>query len=293
MGRKRSKKQKPLGYFGGTIEELLHLLTSSILVAIDTENMGSRQARLQATDFQIGISILDVREALPKINTSNFVAGSDDYCTAVMPRCLFGPSTRIQKHQIEEVLGSVIPKDEDFTLVGHSLGGDFSILTSFGVPLPFNSAIDTNLLAKQYLPDLSRSRLSRLGTMFDVSMRVLHCAGNDAHYTLVVLLGLAHSKAVMDGFTQSTSFETIAAAFEGTQACILKVEDPQYLPPKAYKPNVRKLLARREARAKIRNDFNLGQRDRKHESRVASRADFMNFDYFVAFGEFSTSSVLF
>lgn len=175
--------------FKGSVEALHDLMDSSILISIDTENMNSKRRR--CTDWQIGIAIFDTSDKFRECSTYNFVSGSETYREKESLRFLFGESTKIELEDIDTTLRTLYTSCRKLILVGHNLQGDVKTLERYGIPLPFEHAIDTSLLAQSMLPGLQHApTLSYLGSVLDLPMPYRHSAGNDAFYTLMALIGI-------------------------------------------------------------------------------------------------------
>lgn len=169
----------------------------TVLIAIDFENIdGIKYRSSDALKCQVGLAVLDTKElsctALDKaITTHSFVVGPSQYVTNTQHKFMFGKVSEITFSEIRERIESCIPRHRNIVVVGHGMGGDLSALQALEVPLSASTIVlDTLNIAKICLGwgQLSlRNLLSALGCPFDR----LHCAGNDAHFTLRALLLIA------------------------------------------------------------------------------------------------------
>jgi hypothetical protein len=185
--------RRALGISNPSLEDSLCWSKDPVLIAIDTENMSNeKQLKLSNTDFQFGIAIFNPQQPNRMISTYNFVGGSAEYYSKVAPRFLFGKSVHIKKNDIGVHVKSIFPESRDAILIGHSLQTELLVLESLSISLPFTCGVDTQCIAKEVMPNLMHPlSLSYLGKILGIPMRFLHCVGNDAHFTLMALLGLA------------------------------------------------------------------------------------------------------
>ncbi|KAK4890559.1 hypothetical protein LTR27_010721 [Elasticomyces elasticus] len=179
-----------------------------VFVSIDFE--GGLQNRAGITEF--GVAKLDTRDivcnALDAYSSASTISGHN-YLLAKCrkQRCMFGNTTRIDKPQLAATIkaelnipdgsGVQLEAQRRIVLVGHGLHNERLILETHGVKLGDLPAVIGILDTSQYgmggsletlldclsLP-LPRNRNGRADS--------LHCAGNDAHYTLRALLALLY-----------------------------------------------------------------------------------------------------
>ncbi|KAK6345194.1 hypothetical protein TWF718_007120 [Orbilia javanica] len=142
----------------------------AIIVAIDVENAPriTKDDSPETVNAQIGFAILDTKDlsnstAPADIKTYNFVMGNLEYYRRVSPDLLFGESFNLTKKEITQKIIDLIPKSRNIVLVGHDIKADLR----------------------------AGHALHRLLTLFGIPFRNLHCAGNDANFTLRLLLLLA------------------------------------------------------------------------------------------------------
>ena len=178
-----------------SLDDAIHI-EDLVFVAIDFEKIRDfRDLSELAPDGQVGIAILDARDVgkrLPDeaISTFHFVFGSHDYCADFSKEYLFGSSRIIQRHELLSSITSLIPSSRPVVLVGHSVSAELEILIS----LDFNFDCVTMILDTFLMTRLARTLYNRLGDVLDelgLPVGNLHCAGNDAHLTLRLLLLLA------------------------------------------------------------------------------------------------------
>jgi DNA polymerase III epsilon subunit-like protein len=86
---------------------------------------------------------------------------------------------------------SLIPKSRHVVLVGHDIRNDLHAMRSlnFDFPASIISILDTSRITREL--DVTVSSLTDLLEVFQCPFDKLHCAGNDAHFTLRALLLLA------------------------------------------------------------------------------------------------------
>ncbi|RYO76321.1 hypothetical protein DL766_008822 [Monosporascus sp. MC13-8B] len=145
--------------------------SDAILVAIDFENIGDTKDDLDL-NFQGGLAILDLGQALSRppeglIKTYNFASGSSAYCGQAQ-------------------------QDRNIVLVGHDIRHDIIALENLKWTFK-NSVIailGTYRMSGQVLPWVSLTLVELLNELGCPSTG-LHCAGNDAYFTLRALLCLA------------------------------------------------------------------------------------------------------
>ncbi len=140
---------------------------------------------------EFGVSLLD----FPSFLTSTYNVHSDHR----NKKCLFGPTVRTSLELLPRcVIDSFTPcEGRDAILVCHAVPNEVFALDSLQIKieeLPITGIIDTLTLAKDVL---GRGRsLEGLMTILGIETPrgSIHTAGNDAHYTLQVLLALLQRK---------------------------------------------------------------------------------------------------
>ena len=171
--------------------------SNAIIVAIDFENASAIKHDTDLPNFQVGLAILDLGRAQscpPEnlIKTHNFASGSPAYCQQAAKRFLFGKTHTVQKKDMIAQIELNIPEDREIILVGHDIRHDLIALDN--LRWTFNKAViailDTYRMSGQVLPFFAL-RLVELLRELNCSSIGLHCAGNDAYFTLRALLLLA------------------------------------------------------------------------------------------------------
>jgi hypothetical protein len=271
---------KLLSLFDDSLERSPDQSDGPVLVAIDAENMSNkRQHTLCSADCQVGVAICDPKQSSRMIKTYNFVSGSAEYCSKVMPRFLFGKSVQIEKNDIGKHINSIYPESRDVILVGHSLHTELLMLEALHISLPFTCGVDTQWIAKEAIPELIHPpSLSYLGNMLSIPMNFLHCAGNDAHFTLVALLGLACFRS--DPESNSESWRKVSSSFQELKVSIAKIK----LPIGMDRKDVKKNMELRERR-RLANERN---QESKHAFRMAEKQTSEVFDWSSMLNELSS-----
>lgn len=176
-------------------------LADVVLVAIDFENTdGLRSTRFQKSSTrplrsQVGLAILDTKELQhgtpgEAIKTHSFPTGSFRYVQNVRKRFLLGKTTRIAPLEIAYCIRSCIPSNRNVVIVGHGVANDLRVLQALNFHFDASPIVlDTAQIAQRSF-NLELS-LSHLLPVLGSSFRELHCAGNDANFTLRALLLLA------------------------------------------------------------------------------------------------------
>ena len=169
--------------------------SSVILVAIDFERVPGVKCGLN----EFGIATINAGSLFPgsdspEIPTENFALKNHRN-----RKFRFGTATRIHEgilvRTIMDIFEDISRTKEmcQIVLVGHGIGNELRILDKIDLPvegLPIAGILDTHVVAEDiigyggHLEDL----LADLG--IPCPRYSLHCAGNDAHYTLRVLLAL-------------------------------------------------------------------------------------------------------
>ena len=179
---------------------------------------------------QIGVAILDCRDLISSpprnaILTYNFVTGSPSYYTATAKKYLFGESIAIHQQNILFNLESLVPPSRNIILVGHGVGHDLSILRLLGFNPSIRGILDTERIASKILPSISTT-LCGILTELQCPFQNLHTAGNDAYFTLRVLLLLAIREYPEEEI--NSNHQEILSALEAiTNVSIPRKADPQ------------------------------------------------------------------
>ncbi|KAK5693803.1 hypothetical protein LTR17_025005 [Elasticomyces elasticus] len=176
-----------------------------VFVSIDFE--GGLQNRAGITEF--GVAKMDTRDivgsTVDAYSSASTISGHN-YLLAKCrkQRCMFGETTRIDKPQLAATIkaelnipdGSEGPQ-RGIVLVGHGLHNEQLILESHGIKLGDLHATIGILDTSQYgMGGSLETLLDRLSLPLPRNRNgmadSLHCAGNDAHYTLRALLALLY-----------------------------------------------------------------------------------------------------
>ncbi|KAK5150425.1 hypothetical protein LTS14_010115 [Recurvomyces mirabilis] len=178
-----------------------------VLVSIDFESTTWYECGIK----EFGVITLDTRDLfqagdhLPTLHSLNYIFSK--HCSR--RKFLFGDSQRLGKECIRDLIVDSLTIPETLPgmsgvrrviLVGHGIGNELRCMQDLGLPLHSQpmvvGAIDTLKLAADVLGrSFSLERLvMRLGISLNRNLAgaadQLHCAGNDANYTLRVLLAL-------------------------------------------------------------------------------------------------------
>jgi hypothetical protein len=208
-------------------------------VSIDTEPWINESGEREFVR-ELGISILDTRILLDStIQNPHSALSTFNYTTqrnivtkrhGINEKSIFrhGPTQYIEKGWLKWLVRKVLRNGSpdpacteirNTILVGHTLSGDLNIL---GIPrcgkcllrnFPDLLILDTEYIAKRLLGEKCRLNIimKRLGMIYNGND--LHCAGNDANYTLRVLLMMAifdDIKMGNDLLPRSKLLETLA-----------------------------------------------------------------------------------
>ncbi|RYP08624.1 hypothetical protein DL764_001752 [Monosporascus ibericus] len=186
-----------LGLFGLSVNSLGQTNWSdAVLVAIDFENIGSTKDDLDL-NFQAGLAILDLSQAssCPSerlIKTYNVASGSSAYCDRAVKKFLFGKTKAVHKRDMLAQIESCIPKDRNIVLMGHDIRHDIIVLENLKWTFKTTviAILDAYRMSGQVLPYFALRLVELLHELGRPSTG-LHCAGNDAYFTLRALLCLA------------------------------------------------------------------------------------------------------
>ena len=121
------------------------------------------------------------------IITENEDLCNGDYVADNQDFFLFGSSERVTESHAAEIVNDTLRMAD--TIVGHALQGDIDWLRSLGVDTGDRTRfVDTQALAIVADPGSRPARLEVLARSHGLLPQRLHNAGNDAYYTLAVLL---------------------------------------------------------------------------------------------------------
>lgn len=258
----------------GGLQQLQQLLFYSsldpVFIAIDFERTTFIINNFSpCSDAQVGISILDTRDfTLPfrksalRLETYNFITGSDLYYTESAKKFLWGTSEKIPPSKMLQCINKLICRDRNIVLIGHGVSGDLAALSSLG--FDFQSSIigilDTTNIAFEL--QISHSTLGRLLNELECprSTARLHNAGNDANFTLRALILLAIKGYKMQGLDTSAKDDKL-----------VKIEALQYLATTPL-PGVRRPKKRKPRKKQIAKTWSLEKQEEIREERRQKRA---------------------
>lgn len=183
-------------------------LEDAVIIAIDFENINNIKEDLSFNlDCQAGFAILDTRSLRsphPAISTHNFATGSSRYCAQASKTFLFGRSITTSQKEILENIKFLFPPSRSFVLVGHDIRHDLRALEALGADFQDHiiGVLDTSWIAHEVLPFYAGS-LGDLLAELECPFDKLHCAGNDAHFTLRALLLLVVKDCRKRAYTEN------------------------------------------------------------------------------------------
>ena len=197
-------------------------ITDAVLVAIYFENpQGITEKGSRNPNSQAGLVVLDTREILyptesNMMPTCTFVSGSKNYRVSVSRKVRFGSTVSIDRKDMLAHIQSLIPPSRDIILVGHGMHNELVALRA----LHFNfskvkAILDTQIIAKDILPPLGS--LKSVLTRFGIPFCNLHCAGNDAYFTMRLLLHMASNigtichRSIHREILRSIAFDSLAS----------------------------------------------------------------------------------
>lgn len=160
------------------------------------------------------------------ISTYEFVTGSP-CCAATTTKYLFGETITIHQRDILLNLESLVPRTRSILLVGHEFRNDLKVLQllHFALHTSIVCIPDTGKIVSTISPNIPIT-LSSILSELQRPFQNLHVAGNDAYFTLRVLLLLPirnHTDEVVDSKHQ----EILTALKAITNVSIPKWSDPQ------------------------------------------------------------------
>ena len=190
-------------------------LEDVVFVAIDFEDIERLRRNDPADlDSRAGVAILDPRDLRKKpppsnvISTFNFVSGSQASINRATRTFLFGQTSVIDRRDLVAKIETLIPASRKVILVGHSVIQEVRTLTILGFDFRrIHSFLDTYRLAQEF--GTCFSTLGDLCVEFDLQVAHLHCAGNDAHYALRLLLLIALNGPINMQFTNTSYLKAL------------------------------------------------------------------------------------
>ncbi|KAI0436968.1 hypothetical protein F4803DRAFT_556484 [Xylaria telfairii] len=169
-------------------------LSDPVIVSIDFENLIkiiNNSGLLQGSNYEAGVAILDTKDlhhspnCSAMISTFNFAMGSTAYTARASRRFLFGNS--ITTNNIFDSIRSCIPQDRNIVFIGYGLDRDLQAMQSLGfdfLAADF-TAVDIFKLAREVFRKRNwAGSLHDLLSILKCPHTNLHCAGNDASFTL-------------------------------------------------------------------------------------------------------------
>ena len=188
----------------------LSILDDVVLIAIDFENWQNFEGDLSLNrESEDGIAILDTRDLKSSarpildpnssnlsvenlISTYNLSPGSYEYQTLSSTAFIYGASTNIVQSDMLIHILSLIPPGRNIVFVGHGVSQDLRVLRALGFdfdtnrsssPYHISCILDTSKLAYEVF-GLKELALQKLLGILGCPFTNLHCAGNDANFTL-------------------------------------------------------------------------------------------------------------
>lgn len=211
-----------------------HRLSDVVLIAIDFEGINTIQSGFaQKKDCQVGLAILDMKEiheVSPDklISTYNFATGSPSYLKKASEKFIFGDTIAIRPSDIVDRIQSLIPLGRNIVFVGHGIINDLSVLRAldFQSPALLSAVLDTFQVANEVFEFWAGS-LSELLVLLGCSFNRLHCAGNDANFTLKALLLLAARGYTDRWWEREGDYDTLAILQQVSKCPIPHWVDPE------------------------------------------------------------------
>ena len=166
-----------------------------MLLSIDFENTNTSKSKLAVNpNCQVGIAILDTRQLEQgpheqQIQTYNFASGTPSYTARANRVFLFGKTAVVSPSELADSIYSLIPPDRNVVFVGFATANELRALRllDFQWPGRLSAVLDAFSLACEMLETRSGS-LGDLLILLGCPHNNLHCAGNDANFTLKALL---------------------------------------------------------------------------------------------------------
>lgn len=173
-------------------------LCDVVVVSIDSENINTIMSGFSRMEnCQVGLAILDTKDLLQispskLISTYNFATGSSAFLSKVSNKFLFGESVNISQLDISSSIESLFPKNRNILFVCHEFRSDLQVLRALDFPFPerLSGILDIFNMVDEVL-EFWAGFLGDIVIMLGCPCNGLHCAGNDAHFTLRALLLLA------------------------------------------------------------------------------------------------------
>lgn len=231
-------------------------LDKPIFISIDMEYLSNlKQDSSQNLNSQVGVAILDSRHLISSpprtaISTYNFVTGSPSYCAATTKKFLFDKTVAIHQRDILSNLESLLPRTRNIILVGHEFKNDLQVLQllDFNLHTSIRGILDVGRIASKIIPNIPM-RLSSILSELGCPFQNLHTAGNDAYFTLRVLLLLA-IRDYPEEEVNSNHQEILSALNAITNVSIPRKSDPHLKIIKNIKKKQRRFQKNRKHQSK-------------------------------------------
>ncbi|KAG9193602.1 hypothetical protein G6011_03637 [Alternaria panax] len=170
-------------------------LSDAVLIAVDFENTQAIKGALTVdANCQAGIAILDTKNIKQRhidkvLRTYMFATGTPAYVAKASNRYHFGKTNSASPSKLVNCIRSLVPPDRKVVFVGHGVMNDLRALQALGFQFSDNlvAVIDTLQVANEVF-DCWAGPLRGLLKELDCPHSRLHCAGNDANFTLKALL---------------------------------------------------------------------------------------------------------
>ena len=176
-------------------------LSDIVLIALDFENtQAMKGACTVETNCQAGIAILDTKNIKQRqldklLRTHLFVTGTRAYVTKASDRYWFGKTNSASLSKLVNCIRSLVPPERKVAFVGHGIMNDLLVLQALGFQFSDNHMAFMNTLhVANEVFGCWAGPLRDLLRELDCPHSRLHCAGNDANFTLKALLLLAAQK---------------------------------------------------------------------------------------------------
>lgn len=185
----------------GSPKAMQSSLSDIVLIAIDFENTQvMKDACTVETNCQAGIAILDTKNIKQRqldklLRTHLFVTGTRAYVTKASDRYWFGKTNSASLSKLVNCIRSLVPPERKVAFVGHGIMNDLLVLQALGFQFSDNHMAFMNTLhVANEVFGCWAGPLRDLLRKLNCPHSRLHCAGNDANFTLKALLLLAAQK---------------------------------------------------------------------------------------------------
>ena len=185
----------------GSPKAMQSSLSDIVLIAIDFENTQvMKDACTVETNCQAGIAILDTKNIKQRqldklLRTHMFVTSTTAYVTKASDRYWFGKTNSASLSKLVNCIRSLVPPERKVAFVGHGIMNDLLVLQALGFQFSDNHMAFMNTLhVANEVFGCWAGPLRDLLRKLNCPHSRLHCAGNDANFTLKALLLLAAQK---------------------------------------------------------------------------------------------------